>query len=179
MKKFAEAKIERPDEHFYGKTIDITGKVTMARLRLRGQQIERPQIVVNDLSQIKINEAKSGPPIFKRSHVYKHAGSVSLRADSYRFQDRQNQPVVVWIHGGALMLRKSRSRCRGGSWKRAERTVGSLFRSTIAWHRKRNCLISSPMWKTPFAGFARARFRNCFKPTHSASRLSAARPVAI
>src|SRR6185369_4123205 len=26
-----------------------------------------------------------------------------IRADSYRFQDRPNQPVVVWIHGGALI----------------------------------------------------------------------------
>ncbi len=104
VKKFAEANIERPDEYYYGKTIDVQGTVTLARLRLRGQQLERPQIVVNDPSQIRVNETKSGPPIYKRSHVYKRVGPLSIRADSYRFHDRARQPVVAWIHGGALML---------------------------------------------------------------------------
>jgi acetyl esterase/lipase len=66
--------------------------------------LERSQIVVNDPSQIKVNDAKSGPPVYKRSHIYKRVGPLSIRADSYRFHDRPNQPVVVWIHGGALML---------------------------------------------------------------------------
>ena len=28
---------------------------------------------------------------------------LAIRADSYRFVDRPKQPVVVWIHGGALI----------------------------------------------------------------------------
>jgi acetyl esterase/lipase len=101
---FVQAKIERPEEHYYGKMIQVTGTVTFFRLRLRGEQSQRPQISVTDPSQIKIVESLSGPPIFKKSHVYKRVGSLSIRADSYRFQDRPGQPVVVWIHGGALML---------------------------------------------------------------------------
>ncbi len=104
VKKFAELKIERPEEYFYGKTIQVTGKVTPFRLRLRGQESQRPQIAVNDPAQIKVLEDLSGPTIHKRSHVYKRVGQLSIRADSYRFHDRGNQPVVVWIHGGALML---------------------------------------------------------------------------
>jgi acetyl esterase/lipase len=102
--KFAAAGVERPEEYYYGKTIQVTGTVTLSRLRLRGQQIERPQIVVNDPAHISVNQTKSGPPIYKRTHVYKRVNSLSIRADSYRFHDRPNQPVVVWIHGGALML---------------------------------------------------------------------------
>ncbi len=104
VKKFAEVKIERPEEYFYGKTVRVTGKVTPFRLRLLGQESQRPQIAVTDPTQIKVIENLSGPTIHKRSHVYKRVGALSIRADSYRFHDRADQPVVVWIHGGALML---------------------------------------------------------------------------
>jgi acetyl esterase/lipase len=93
--KFAEQKIDKPDEYYYGKTIDVSGTVVLAR--------GKPQIIVTDPGQITVNEAKSGPPVFKRTHVYKRVEDLSIRADSYRFADKPNQPVVVWIHGGALI----------------------------------------------------------------------------
>jgi acetyl esterase/lipase len=93
--KFKELKIDKPDEYYYGKTIDVTGAVVLAR--------GKPQIVVTDPAQISVNQAKSGPPVFKRTHVYKRAQDLSIRADSYRFIDHPNQPVVVWIHGGGLI----------------------------------------------------------------------------
>jgi acetyl esterase/lipase len=95
MGKFAQAKIENPDEHFYGKTIQVTGTVTLAR--------EKPQIAVTEPGQIKIIESKSGPPVLKKTHTYKRVGELSIKADSYRFDDRPVRPVVVWIHGGALI----------------------------------------------------------------------------
>src|SRR5262249_42541502 len=52
MPKFAAAKIEKPDEHFYGKVIQVTGAVALAR--------GKPQIVVTDPAQIKIIQEKSG-----------------------------------------------------------------------------------------------------------------------
>jgi len=104
VKAFAEAKIERPEEYFYGKTIRVTGAVRQARWVLLGQPVERPQIVVTDPKQIAVVESLSGPPVFKRTHIYKRVGDLAIRADSYRFHDRPAQPVVVWIHGGALMM---------------------------------------------------------------------------
>src|SRR5262249_31589717 len=95
VKKFAEMKIEKPDEHFYGKTIQVTGTVKLSR--------DKPQIVVNDPSQIKISEEKSGSPVHKMTHTYKRVGMLSIKADSYQFSDKASQPVVVWIHGGALI----------------------------------------------------------------------------
>ena len=58
---------------------------------------------MNDPSQIKVLEDKSGPPVRKVTHIYKRTGMLAIRADSYRFVDRPKQPVVVWIHGGALI----------------------------------------------------------------------------
>src|SRR5437762_7112832 len=75
IRKFTDAKIDRPEEFYYGKTIEVRGTVALTRLRLRGAELQRPQIVVHDPDQIKVNKAKSGPPIYKRSHVYKRVGS--------------------------------------------------------------------------------------------------------
>jgi acetyl esterase/lipase len=93
--KFAEVGIPKPDEHYYGKTIHATGKVTLAR--------DKPRIIVTDPTAIKIIAEKSGPPVRKVTHIYKRVGELDIRADSYQFVDRARQPVVVWIHGGALI----------------------------------------------------------------------------
>src|SRR4029453_18817429 len=106
MGKFAQAKIENPDEHFYGKTIQVTGTVTLAR--------DKPQIAVTEPGQIKIVDSKSGPPVLKKTHPYKRVGKLSIKADSYRFDERSVRPVVVWIHGGALI---NGHRERGPSWR--------------------------------------------------------------
>jgi acetyl esterase/lipase len=95
MPKFAAAQIKNPDEHFYGKTIQVTGVVTLNR--------NKPQITISDPAQIKIIESKSGPVVHKKTHVYKRVETLSIKADSYRFNDQPSQPVVVWIHGGALI----------------------------------------------------------------------------
>lgn len=95
LPKFAEAKIAMPDEHYYGKVVQVTGTVTVPR--------DKPQITVTDPAQVKIVESKSGPVIHKRTHIYKRVSDLQIRADSYRFDDRPARPVVVWIHGGALI----------------------------------------------------------------------------
>lgn len=94
-KTFTDAGITKPDEHYYGKTIQVTGKVTLAR--------DKPRIVVNEPAQLTILENKSGPPIYKQSHVYKQVGALAIRADSYQFTKQPRQPVIVWIHGGGLI----------------------------------------------------------------------------
>ena len=92
--KFAAEKIDKPEEYFYGRTIQVTGKIVLVR--------DKPQIVIQNPSQITVTNP-AAPPIYKKTHVYKQVSDLQIRADSYRFVDRPNQPVVVWIHGGALI----------------------------------------------------------------------------
>jgi acetyl esterase/lipase len=40
----------------------------------------------------------------KETHVYKQVGDLKIRADVYRFSGPEQRPVVVWIHGGALIM---------------------------------------------------------------------------
>ena len=40
----------------------------------------------------------------KSTHVYKTAGGVAIKADVHRSDDDALRPVVVWIHGGALIM---------------------------------------------------------------------------
>jgi acetyl esterase/lipase len=42
-------------------------------------------------------------PFSKKTHTYKTVGGVDIQADVYRTEDAAVRPVVVWIHGGALV----------------------------------------------------------------------------
>lgn len=39
----------------------------------------------------------------KVTHTYKKAGDLEIKADVYAYGDEESRPVVVWIHGGALI----------------------------------------------------------------------------
>ena len=39
-----------------------------------------------------------------RSYTYKTVGNLPVKADVYRTRDRVLRPVVLWIHGGALIM---------------------------------------------------------------------------
>jgi acetyl esterase/lipase len=43
-------------------------------------------------------------PLVKTTHVYKTVGDVKVEADVYRPEGDEVRPVVVWIHGGALIV---------------------------------------------------------------------------
>jgi acetyl esterase/lipase len=45
-----------------------------------------------------------GPPFSKKTYTYKTAGDVKIQADVYRAEDTEVRPVVVWLHGGALIM---------------------------------------------------------------------------
>lgn len=47
---------------------------------------------------------KESFPLEKSTHVYKTAGDVKISADVYRPASKDARPVVVWIHGGALIV---------------------------------------------------------------------------
>jgi acetyl esterase/lipase len=44
------------------------------------------------------------PALVKKTYTYKTAGDVAIQADVYRADDDQVRPVVVWLHGGALIV---------------------------------------------------------------------------
>ena len=47
--------------------------------------------------------AQDAPAFVKKTYTYKAVGDVSIQADVYRADDDEVRPVVVWIHGGALI----------------------------------------------------------------------------
>src|SRR5262245_27496628 len=48
--------------------------------------------------------AEEPPPMTKTTLTYKTAGTVQIQADLVRPKDDTTRPVVVWIHGGALIM---------------------------------------------------------------------------
>jgi acetyl esterase/lipase len=44
------------------------------------------------------------PPFAKSTHTFKTVGDLWVQADVYRADDAAVRPVVVWIHGGALIM---------------------------------------------------------------------------
>ena len=48
--------------------------------------------------------ASAGPPPDPEQFVYKKAGKHSIRADVYRPEGKGPWPVVVWFHGGSLVM---------------------------------------------------------------------------
>src|SRR5438067_7349235 len=43
------------------------------------------------------------PPLPKRTYTFKTVGDLKIQADVYRADDATVRPVVVWVHGGALI----------------------------------------------------------------------------
>jgi acetyl esterase/lipase len=54
-------------------------------------------VIVSNSCRAHANEPRP------RTHTYKTAGDLKIKADVYRFPDARMRPVVVWIHGGALI----------------------------------------------------------------------------
>jgi acetyl esterase/lipase len=49
--------------------------------------------------------ATGAEPVFsKKIHTFKTVGDMKIQADVYRADDMQTRPVVVWLHGGALIV---------------------------------------------------------------------------
>lgn len=51
--------------------------------------------------------APASAPLFggatRATHTFKRSGALEIKADVHRLDDREVRPVVVWIHGGALI----------------------------------------------------------------------------
>src|SRR5688572_15072491 len=44
------------------------------------------------------------PAVARKTYTYKTVGKVQVQADVYRPDDTTVRPVVVWLHGGALIV---------------------------------------------------------------------------
>ena len=44
------------------------------------------------------------PAFQKKTYTYKTVGDIEIKADVYRHADEKVRPVLVWIHGGALIM---------------------------------------------------------------------------
>jgi acetyl esterase/lipase len=50
-----------------------------------------------------LSNAADPPALVKKTYTYKTAGDVKIQLDVHRAEDSKTKPVVVWIHGGALI----------------------------------------------------------------------------
>ncbi len=66
----------------------------------------RPRALILGMALLLVPAgARTEEPAFsKKTHTYKTADGVAIRADVYRTDDRQVQPAVIWLHGGALIV---------------------------------------------------------------------------
>src|SRR5262245_18444010 len=55
------------------------------------------------------NPVRAADPFPKQTHTYKTVGDLKIQADVYRADDTKLRPVVVWIHGGALIMGNRKS----------------------------------------------------------------------
>jgi acetyl esterase/lipase len=53
---------------------------------------------------VVLPRAQAGADPVKRTYTYKTVGTVKIQADVYRPDDKRVRPVVVWLHGGALIV---------------------------------------------------------------------------
>jgi acetyl esterase/lipase len=53
--------------------------------------------------------ARAAEPLPKHTYTFKTVGDLKIQADVYRADDKKVRPVVVWIHGGALIMGNRKS----------------------------------------------------------------------
>ncbi|MBW2187276.1 MAG: hypothetical protein JRG71_13030, partial [Deltaproteobacteria bacterium] len=54
------------------------------------------------LSGLAVNTAAA--EVRMQTYTYKRVGALEIKANVYRADDEKVRPVVVWIHGGALIM---------------------------------------------------------------------------
>jgi len=58
---------------------------------------------------LSANPVRPADPLPKQAHTFKTVGDLKIEADIYRADDTKVRPVVVWIHGGALIMGNRKS----------------------------------------------------------------------
>src|SRR5262249_36340007 len=65
--------------------------------------------IVAGASLLAANPVFAADPLPKQTHTFKTVGDLKIQADVYRAEDTKVRPVVVWIHGGALIMGNRKS----------------------------------------------------------------------
>jgi acetyl esterase/lipase len=65
--------------------------------------------VVAATALLSANSVCAAEPLPKQTHTFKTVGDLKIQADVYRADDTKVRPVVVWIHGGALIMGNRKS----------------------------------------------------------------------
>ena len=63
-----------------------------------------PGIAAVLILAVFVSAAPAAPKVRVTTHVYKKVGKLEIKADLHRPDDDRVRPVVVWIHGGALIM---------------------------------------------------------------------------
>jgi len=61
-------------------------------------------VLAGFLLLVAASAAADGPDLTKKTHTYKTVGPTKIQADVHRADDKEVRPVVVWLHGGALIM---------------------------------------------------------------------------
>jgi acetyl esterase/lipase len=57
------------------------------------------------LAALALSAPASAEPVFtSKTYTYKTVGKTEIKADVHRLDDKEVRPVVVWLHGGALIV---------------------------------------------------------------------------
>jgi acetyl esterase/lipase len=92
----------------------------------------------------------AGDDFPKKTHVFKTVGDVPIHADVYRPADDKVRPVVVWLHGGALINGSRNSVPKQIHDPASSRTSRTVFAGCA--RRGRGCSASIPSgWSSPAA----------------------------
>jgi acetyl esterase/lipase len=59
--------------------------------------------VVAGAALIAASPVRAAEPLPKKTYTFKTVGDLKVQADVYRADDTKPRPVVVWVHGGALI----------------------------------------------------------------------------
>jgi len=78
-------------------------------MRTTPSPLVRLGVVVGAALLVTPPAAAADPPLPKQTHTFKTVGNVKVQADVYRVDDAAVRPVVVWIHGGALITGSRKS----------------------------------------------------------------------
>jgi acetyl esterase/lipase len=53
---------------------------------------------------LEITACTAAAEVLVQTHTYKRVGDLEIKADVHRNDDTKVRPVIVWIHGGALIM---------------------------------------------------------------------------
>jgi acetyl esterase/lipase len=66
-------------------------------------------VIASALGPASGRAAAAEPPFARTTYTYKTADKVPIEADVYRADDTQQRPVLVYLHGGALLMGSRRA----------------------------------------------------------------------